>query len=109
MARKPALHEADDLLEPSVETTIAAIGPLDSDAALVALARILAHAVDRMSNQERAAMLGQTAPQVLRVLVELDKRAQRRRGPAGQGRDQPENPVRAMRRAHAARASRRSA
>jgi hypothetical protein len=71
----------------------------ESYAALVALVRILAHSVDRMSNQERAAMLGQTAPQVLRVLQELEKRAQARRGSdAGKA----PNPVQEMRRAHAA-------
>lgn len=99
MARKPALHSADDLIGPGVEQTIAALGPPESDAGLVALARVLANAVDRMSNAERAAMLGQTTPQLLRVLVELEKRAAARRGPAARKTD---NPIQAMRRAHAA-------
>lgn len=107
MARKPALHDADDLLTPALDRAIEAIDPPPTDAALVALARILAHTVDRMTDDERASMLGQTAPQVLRVLVELDKRAQQRRGPARQ--DHPENPVRAMRKAHAASMRRRGA
>ena len=61
MARKPALHDADDLIAPGVEATIAALDPPPSDAGLVSMARVLAHAVDRMGNAERAAMLGQTA------------------------------------------------
>ena len=101
MARKPALHAADDLLMPAVEATITAISPPDSDAALVGLARVLAHAVDRMGNAERAAMLGQTAPQLLRVLVELHKRAEVRAKAAG--KPVPDNPIEKLRRAHAGR------
>jgi len=82
MARKPALHDADDLLTPALERAVEAIGPPATDDALVALARILAHSIDRMSNAERRAMLGQTAPQVLRVLNELETRAASRRKPA---------------------------
>jgi len=104
MARKAPLHSADDLLTPALDRAIEALGPPETDAALVALARILARTVDRMSNAERAAMIGQTAPQVLRVLVELEKRAQQRRGPE---RARTVNPVRDMRKAHAASARRR--
>lgn len=100
MARRPALHSADDLLAPAIERTIAAVDPPESDAALVALARIMARTVDRMTDAERAVMLGQTAPQVLRVLVELEQRARCRREPAG--RPAAANPVRDMRRQHAA-------
>ncbi|MGO8958704.1 MAG: hypothetical protein ACLQFR_15245 [Streptosporangiaceae bacterium] len=82
MTRKPPLHAADDLLTPALERAIADIDPPATDDALVALARILAHSIDRMSNDERRAMLGQTAPQVLRVLNEVEERAAKRRKPA---------------------------
>jgi hypothetical protein len=54
-----------------------------------------------MSAAERRAMLGQTAPLVLKVLTELEDRRRKREGPAAAPR--VENPVDAMRRAHAAR------
>ena len=82
VTRKPSLHDVDDLLTPGLERAIADIDPPPTDDALVALARILAHSVDRMSDAERRAMLGQTAPQVLRVLNELETRAAKRRKPA---------------------------
>ena len=82
MPRRPPLHTANELLSPALEATVAAVGPPESDAALVALARVLAATLDRMTRAERAAMLGQTAPQLLRVLVELEARAARRRTPA---------------------------
>jgi hypothetical protein len=81
MPRRPPLHAADDLLAPALERAVEAIGPPESDAALVALARILARTVDRMSDAERAVMIGQTAPQVLKVLNELEERAGKRRRP----------------------------
>ena len=79
MARKTALRSADELLSPAIERTVQALDPPDSDDAVVALARILAKTVDRMTDAERAAMIGQTAPQLLRVLVELEQRALERR------------------------------
>jgi hypothetical protein len=100
MARNSPLHNADDIIGPSVERTIAAINAPEFDAGLIALARVLAHAIDRMSPNERATMLGQTAPQLFRVLNELERRAQARRDPAA---GQAENPVDQMRRANAAR------
>ena len=79
MAHKPPLRAADDLLAPAVERTIEAIDAPEQDAAVVALARVLARAVDRMPDGQRAVMLGQTAPQLLKVLNELEERARRRR------------------------------
>jgi hypothetical protein len=99
MARKPALHSADDLIVPGLERALADLDPPEADQGLVSLARVLGNAVDRMSNAERAAMMGQTAPVLLRVFVELEKRHQARKGPAAR----PDNPVVAMRRAAAAR------
>lgn len=101
MATKPQLRSADELLAPALERTVKALDPPDADAAVVALAMILAKTIDRMGDAERAAMIGQTAPQVLRVLKELDDRAQRRGASSpGQGAT---NPVREMRRAYSAR------
>lgn len=99
MPRKPVLHDADDLISPSLELAIAATDPPDADAGLVALARILARALDRMSDAERRAMLGQTSPQLLRVLVELDRRAQRR----GSRPAEPESGLERLRASHASR------
>jgi len=101
MARKPPLHSADELLLPAVERTIAAVDPPESDDALCAVLRVLAGTLDRMSNAERRAMLGQTIPAFQRALVELEDRRRRRAGPAAAPR--VENPVDAMRRSHAAR------
>ena len=100
MPRKPALHSADELIAPGVERAIAAVDPPDSDAGLVALARVLSVTLDRMDDEQRALMLGQTSPQLLRVLVELDRRAQRREKPAEQG---PPSRLDQLRAAHASR------
>jgi hypothetical protein len=96
MARRPELHPADELLSPALARTLKAIDPPESDAALVALARVLAATLDRMSNAERVVMAGQTAPQVLKVLEALEARAAKRRGPE---RPQVVNPVHELRRA----------
>ena len=100
VARKLPLHSADELLGPAVEQMVKAIDPPESDAPLLALARVLARTVDRMSDSERATMLGQTGPLVLKVLQELETRDRRRRVP-----DKPKaaNPVHAMRAAHMSR------
>lgn len=100
MARKPSLHSADDLVGPGVEATIAAIEAPDSDAGLISLARVLANSIDRMSNNERSLMLGQTVPALFRVLEALEKRAVARRGAAA---GKAVNPIQEMRRTHAAR------
>jgi hypothetical protein len=97
MPRRPPLHSADELLAPAIDRAIAAVGPPADDDGLVALARLLAKTLDRMTNAERTAMLGQTAPQLLRVLVELDKRAARRHKPV---RREP-NQLDRLREAHA--------
>jgi hypothetical protein len=81
MARKPALHSADELIGPALERVVEAIDPPDSDDALVALARVLARTIDRMTDDQRAVMAGQTAPQMLRILIELEQRAAKRRKP----------------------------
>jgi hypothetical protein len=100
MARKPALHSADELLSPAIERMVAATDPPDSDAPLLALARVIARTVDRMTDAERAAMLGQTGPLVLKVLQELETRDRRRRAPA---RPRAVNPVHSMREGYAKR------
>lgn len=104
MGSRQPLRDAGELLAPAVDRMVEAIDPPESDAAVVALARILAKTVDRMSDAERAVMIGQTAPQVLRVLKELDDRARRRAAASPQ--QGASNPVREMRRAYAARRAR---
>jgi hypothetical protein len=100
MARKPALHVVDDLLSPALARTVEAIGAPESDLALIALTVVLANAIDRMSNDERSKMLGQTAPAYLRCLEALEQRAARRRVPAAR---EGANPVEQLRRQHAQR------
>jgi hypothetical protein len=100
MARKPPLHSVDELLSPALARTITAISPPASDAALVAVATVLAATLDRMTNEERATMLGQTIPPYMKVLAELEARAAKRRVPE---RPKTANPVRSMREAHASR------
>lgn len=104
MTSKPQLRDAGELLAPALDRTVKALDPPEADAAVVALAYILAKTVDRMSDAERGAMLGQTAPQVLRVLKELDDRA-RRRAAASPPQGAAGNPVRDMRKAYAKRRS----
>jgi hypothetical protein len=100
MARRPPLHDAAELLSPALEQMVKASDPPASDAPLIALARCLAKTVDRMSDAERAAMLGQTGPLILKVLQELETRDRLHRAPE---RPTAPNPVRKMREAHAAR------
>jgi hypothetical protein len=104
LARKPVLHTVDQLVLPAVERTIKAVGPPESDAALCAVLRVLAATIDHMSLEERARMVGQTAPALQRALGELEDRRRRREGPDVVPR--VENPVDSMRRAHATRALR---
>ncbi len=99
MPRRPALHSVDDLAGPGLEQALAALGPPPEDAGLVALARVLAGTLDKMSDAERRAMLGQTVPAYFRCLVELEKRAAARREPAGKAG----NPIAVMRTEHARR------
>lgn len=72
------LRSADDLVTAALAQTVAAIGPPESDAALVRLAEVTAAAIDDMPPAVRAAMLGQTAPLLLKLLQELDQRARHR-------------------------------
>ncbi len=81
MPRRPALHSADELIGPALERVVEAIDPPPSDDALVALARVLGRTIDRMTDDQRAVMAGQTAPQMLRILIELEQRASKRRRP----------------------------
>jgi len=83
----------------AVDKTIAAIDPPASDAAVTALARKMASAIDDMHGEKLALMIGQTAPQLLKVLQELEQRAAKRRAAR---RSALPTPVDAIRAAHAA-------
>lgn len=85
-------------IEEAVDKTIAALEPPDADAAVVALARKMAGAIDGMKGDQLALMIGQTAPQLLKVLQELEARAAKRRATA---RSQRPNAVSKLRAAHA--------
>ena len=91
-------------LAAAVDEVIADISPPKSDAAVVALARKMAAAIDHMSDAQAAAMIGQTAPQFLKVLQELDARHEKRKARAGSGR---QNRVAGLRAAHAQHPARR--
>lgn len=82
----------------AVDVTIGALAPPDADAAVVALARKMAGALDGMKGDQLAAMIGQTAPQLLKVLQELEARAAKRRAVS---RSQRPNAVAKLRAAHA--------
>lgn len=82
----------------AVNETIRAIDPPASDAAVTALARKMASAIDGMQGDQLALMIGQTAPQLLKVLQELEVRAKARRSAA---RSQRPNKVANLRAAHA--------
>ncbi len=73
-------------LSAAVDETIAAIDPPKADAAVTALARIMARSIDDMAPSQRALMIGQTAPQLLKILQELEVRAARRRAAQRSGR-----------------------
>lgn len=91
-------------LAAAVDETIAAIDPPKSDAAVTALARKMATAIDGMEGDQLALMIGQTAPQLLKVLQELEARAAKRR--AAQRSQRPTR-VSAIRAAHAASPAKR--
>jgi hypothetical protein len=80
-ARRPLLRSADGLVAPALAETVKALDPPESDAALVRLAEVTAAAIDAMPVEVKGAMLGQTAPLLLKLLQELDQRADRRRKP----------------------------
>lgn len=86
MARKPVLHSVDELVGPAVERTVLAVGPPAEDDALVATIRLVASTLDRMSNDERARMAGQTVPGLLKLLQELERRRERRAEPQQSGK-----------------------
>lgn len=89
---------AEVTLAVAVDSTIAALAPPEADAAVVALARKMASVIDAMEGERLALMIGQTAPQLLKVLQELDARAAKRR--AAQRSSRP-NRVAQIRSAHA--------
>ena len=66
-------------LAAAVDETIAALDPPKADAAVTALARIMAQSIDDMGSEQKALMIGQTAPQLLKILQELEARAAKRR------------------------------
>lgn len=82
----------------AVDKTIAAIEPPDADAAVVALARKMAVAIDGMEGEQLGLMIGQTAPQLLKVLQELEQRSAKRRAAS---RSQRPSRVANIRAAHA--------
>lgn len=88
----------------AVDTTIAALAPPDADAAVVALARKMADAIDGMEGEKLALMIGQTAPQLLKVLQELEARSAKRRSAARSSRP---SGVAKLRAAHAASPAKR--
>lgn len=67
------------MIAAAVDVTIAAIAPPEADAAVVALARKMASAIDGMHGGQLGLMIGQTAPQLLKVLQELEARSVKRR------------------------------
>jgi hypothetical protein len=85
-------------LSAAVDATIAAIGPPDADAAVVALARKMATVIDGMDGERLSLMIGQTAPQLLKVLQELELRSAKRRSAS---RSRRPNRVANLRAAHA--------
>jgi hypothetical protein len=89
---------AEVTLAAAVDVSIAALDPPKADAAVVALARKMATVIDGMDGERLSLMIGQTAPQLLKVLQELDVRAAKRR--AAQRSARP-NRVAQIRSAHA--------
>ena len=90
----------------AVDATIAAIGPPASDAAVVALARKMAAAIDGMGSEQLAAMIGQTAPQLLRVLQELEVRSAKRQAASRSARPSRVSQLRAAHAQHPAKRKR---
>lgn len=70
---------AEVTLAAAVDSTIAALAPPAADAAVVALARKMAVTIDGMKGERLALMIGQTAPQLLKILQELEARSAKRR------------------------------
>lgn len=72
------LRDASELLRPAVASALEALQLGPEDAGISALALAMATAIDAMDESERARMIGQTAPALLRVLEAADARARRR-------------------------------
>lgn len=69
----------------AVQRTVTALDPPERDAALVALAEYVACVLDGLHGGLLDAMVGQTAPQLLKVLQELEGRSVRRAGRVAAG------------------------
>lgn len=67
----PALREADKLLWPAVQETLAALGQLSEDSAARKLAQRYAQAIDATSDAKQASVLRWLGPELLRVLESL--------------------------------------
>lgn len=92
-------------LTDAFDETIAALDPPPADAAVVALAQTMARAIDRMTPEQIGMMIGQTAPQLLKILQELESRAVKRRAPVKSSRP---TRVAQLRGAHAAATAKRN-
>ncbi|MCG3757378.1 hypothetical protein [Amycolatopsis sp. Poz14] len=89
-------NEAPSTLLDAVRTTCKALELGSEQAARVRVAELLAATVDEMSAEQRARLLGQTVPPLLRVLEQLTASAPK----GGKGVDGPaESPKRARLRA----------
>jgi hypothetical protein len=102
----PDAPDEPQTMAAAVGATIAALAPPASDAAVVALARKMASAIDGMGSEQLAAMIGQTAPQLLRVLQELEARSAKRRSAERAARPSPVSQLRAAHARHPAKRKR---
>ena len=98
MTRARSLRDASQLVGPAVERMVEALDPPDEDLPLIAIARRQAAVIDAMPDEVAIGMMPNHAGPLIKVLGELAERARKRRGPE---RPRTENPVQAMRRAHA--------
>lgn len=97
------LRDAGQMIGPAVDGLGEALDAPVSDAPLLALARRFAATIDAMSNAEAVTMLPNHAGPLIKVLAELETRAQRRRS-KGTGRA---NKVAHLRAAHATATAKR--
>lgn len=104
MTRARSLRNADQMVAPAVERMVEALDPPDEDLPLIAIARRQAAVIDAMPDEVAIGMMPNHAGPLIKVLGELEKRAQVRRGAAAAGK--AVNPVRQMRAEYAATRSR---
>jgi hypothetical protein len=90
------LRDAGQLLAPAVEGLGDALGAPAADAPLLALARRMAATIDAMPDGVAVAMLPNHAGPLIKVLAELEARANARRKPAA-GKPSRLNQLRAAR------------